>query len=190
MLDYNLQIKGAPILSLHSGSPIGTVVKPIMVPGLLQIAGLFVSSPLLNKKESYILQSNAIRELSRHGIVINSIDDVSPADDLLRFKELIEINFDLLECRVKTKSGTRLGSVTNYILDGLLMVRQIVVKPSMLKSLSTTPLFIPRTAILEIKDRDIIVADTTKQIAMTKLPAKLDPDFVNPFAGKSKPREA
>jgi uncharacterized protein YrrD len=190
MLDYNLQIKDAPILSLHAGSPIGNIASPIIVPSSLQIAGFFVDSPLLEKKVKYILQANAIRELSQHGVVVNSIDDISPAEDLLRFEEIIALKFDPLECRVKTKSGTNLGQVSDYVLDGFLSIRQLVVKPPMLKSLTSSSLRIPRSAIIEIKDRTIIVADTTKKIATTRLPAKLDPDFINPFAKEQRVAEA
>lgn len=182
MLDYNSQIKSAPILSLHAGSSIGNLGDPIILPTMLQIAGFFVESKSLNKKTQHVLQANAIRELSPRGIVINSIDDISPASDLLRMQEIIDMNFDLLACQVRTQSGTKIGSVTNFIMDGFLMIRQLVVKQTFLKSFSEGALYIPRSAILEIKGNIIIVEDGTKKIAKTKLPAKLDPNFVNPFA--------
>jgi len=191
MLDYNTQIKGSPILSLHAGRPIGNLGKPIIIPSMLQIAGFYVDSPELgkNKKIKYVLQADAIRELSKQGVVIDSVDDISPSDDLLRLEELIKLDFDLLNCIVKTKSGKKLGQVTDYVLDGFLMVRQIVVKPTLMKSFNSQPLYLPRTAIVEIKNETIFVEDTAQKIALNKMPAKMNPDFVNPFA-KNRPAKA
>ncbi|MDR0887279.1 MAG: PRC-barrel domain-containing protein [Candidatus Nomurabacteria bacterium] len=187
MMDYNSQIRHAPVLSLHAGAPIAVLGDPIIIPTLLQIAGFFITSPLLDKKSRHILQSSSVREIGKQGFIINSIDDISPETDLLRMKAVLELDFDLFSCTVQTENGTKLGTVVNFICDGFLRINQIVVKPPILRSLSGQKLFIPRTAITRIENGRIIVKDLTLKTAPTKIPAKLNPDFINPFAKSPKP---
>lgn len=149
-----------PVLSLRSGSPVGTATKIILNPNNLKIEGWFVADRF-DKKE-LILVTGEVRDVSDRGIIVNDHEVLSTAEELVRLKPVIEIGFELIGKPVTTESGKRLGKVSDFAIEtGSLFVKKIYVAQSLIKNFSGGSLSIDRTQIIEITDKRIIIEDPT-----------------------------
>lgn len=160
MLKLSSSITEVPVLSLRTSSPIATATKIIINPNNLKIEGWFVADRFDNKE--LVLVAGEVRDIIDRGIVVNDHEVLSPLDDLVRLKETIEIDFELLGKAVTTESGKRLGKVTDFAVESeALIVKKIYVGQSLLKNFSGGTLSIDRTQIIEITDKRIIVEEPT-----------------------------
>ena len=172
---------GTPILSMQAASSVGTITDPIVDPNGLKIIAFYLSGPMINSSNE-ILDVKSIREYSRFGCVIDSIDELSAKDDIIKVSQVLELNFNLLGLKVETKKGTKLGRVSDYTVTSEdFMVQQIIVRRPLIKSLSDPELTIPRREIIEITDYKIIVKDEEKVIKKKAAHEDFIPNFVNPF---------
>src|SRR3990167_4029648 len=161
MLVQSKNLVGAKILSLHTGQPIGQVGEPIINPHKLVIAGFYCYGRWAQaRKEPLILLGQDIREVASGGVLINSVDDLTPLSELVRLKEIIDLEYKLLDKPVRTASKRRLGKVDEYVVNTeSFVVQKIYVKQSLFKSMSLHSLAIDRTQIIEVTDKFIIVSD-------------------------------
>ncbi len=150
---YNL-----PIFSLATGHQIGVAVRPLINPMNLLIEAWFVTSNF--GKGLLLLPTREIREIGRQGIAVNDREAITPAEDLVRLKKLIQIDFQLLDKKVEGENKTRIGRVSDYSTDlESLFIQRLYVMPSVLK-LTRAQKIISRTQIVEITTKKIIVKDT------------------------------
>lgn len=160
MLKLSNSIIDVPILSLRTGSPIATATKVIMNPNNLKIEGWFAADRL--EGSELVLVAGEVRDVLDRGIVVNDHEVLSPAEDLVRLKETIEIGFELIGKAVTTESGKRLGKVADFAVETeALIVKKIYVGQSLIKNFSGGTLSIDRTQIIEITDKRIIVEEPT-----------------------------
>lgn len=160
MLKLSSAVMNIPVMSLRTGSPIGTAKKMILNPNNLKIEGWFVADRFDNKE--LILVAGEARDVSDSGIIVNDHDVLSPAEELVRLKPVIETGFKLIGKPVTTESGKRLGKVSDFAIEiGSLFVKKIYVAQSLIKNFSGGSLCIDRTQIVEITDKRIIVEDPT-----------------------------
>lgn len=146
------------IISIHAGNTIALTVSPLINPNNLQIFAIYVNNKLTNKLE--ILLTKDIREFSLKGIIINHYSDLSEAADLVKFQDLINLNFFLINKPVVTISGQKLGKVNDFAFDNLsYKIQKLYISKSILKSLNNMNLSIDRNQITEVTDRKIIVKD-------------------------------
>lgn len=82
-----------PIISVRTGSRIGTVVSPIINPANLHIDGFYSQN---NRGVSLILQDLSIREFGPKGIIINEPSDLTELEELIRIKPVVELKFELI----------------------------------------------------------------------------------------------
>jgi sporulation protein YlmC with PRC-barrel domain len=147
-----------PILSLRTGAGVATVTAPILNPNNLKIEGFYCQDEF--SKDTLILLSQEIRDVIAQGFVINDHEVLSTPDELVRLKDIMELNFELLGKPVVTVSKEKLGKVVDFAADSqTLYIQKLYVGQSLLKSLSSGQLSIDRTHIVEITNRKIVVQD-------------------------------
>ncbi len=182
MLVAASRLIGTPILSMQASGQIASISSAIVDPTSLKIVGFFLAGPLVNKSAANILDASSIREYSRYGMVIDSIDELVEPEDVIKINKVLELNFELLDLKVETKKGSKLGKVSDYIVtDDNFTVQQIIVKRPLIKSFMDPELTIPRKEIVEVTDYKIIVKDEEKVIKEKTEKEEFIPNFVNPF---------
>ena len=181
MLVNASKLVGTSILSVQAGRPIATVSELIIDPNSLKTIAFRVNGPMVNRNEN-ILDVSSVREYSNYGIVIDDIDELMAAGDIIKISKVLELNFNLVGLKVETKKGSNLGKVVDYTLTPEdFMVQQIIVKRPMIKRFVDPELTIPRKEIVEIDDYKIIVKDEEKVIKARAEKEDFIQNFVNPF---------
>ena len=181
LISYSRLI-GAPILSIQAGGPIATIKNAIVDPDNLKILGFNLEGPLLNHTDATILDVRSIREYSQLGMVIDNIEELVAPDDVIKIQKVLELNFDLINLKVKTKKGTKLGHLIDYTITSEdFIVQQIIVKRPLVKALVDPELTISRKEIVEITDYEVIVKDEEKVLKARAEKEDFVPNFVNPF---------
>lgn len=147
------------ILSLRTGSKIGSAIDPLINPDNLKIEGWFAVSKTV--KGEQILPAGEVREFITKGLVVNDFDAITDPKDLIRLKDIIRIRFDLMGKTVVTESKRRLGKVVDFAVDEGFYVQKLYVNPPIYKNLAGEQLLISREEIIEITNKHIVVADAT-----------------------------
>ena len=183
MLLNSAKLIGCPVLSLHLGGPIGRVASEIVDPNDLRIIALNVSGPQTGDGDhGDILDVRSIREFSNIGMIVDSIDDLVSKGDVVKFDEIIDLNFNVIGLNVKTKKGKKLGKISEYTFDPESMqIMQFVVKRPFLKSFMDPELIIGRSQIKEVNDYELIVKDEEEKIKKESGKKDFVPNFINPF---------
>lgn len=157
-----LQLSGAllekPILSLQTGAPVGVTAQAIINPNNLKIEGFHCQDRF--EKEPKILLSIDIREVLPQGLVVNDHNALTDPEELIRLKEVLDLNFELLGKPVHTVSKQKIGKVVDYAIDDkTLYVQKLYVARSILKSLNNGQLSVDRTNIVEITSRKVVIQE-------------------------------
>lgn len=175
-----------PILSLHVGGEIARISQLIIDPNLLKIIAIRVEGALIRDEVGDLLPIESIREFSRVGVIIDSIDELVDGEEVMRLRDILELNFELNGLKVVTEKKSKLGKVTDYILDASgWEVQQLIVQRPAIKSFFDPELTISRKSIIEVNDYEVIVKDEydkLKKVVIANTPAAdFVPNFVNPF---------
>ena len=182
MLVYASKLIGTKILSVQAGGAIAEITRPIVDPNNLKIIAFIVSGPLVRSSGTNILDVTSIREYSNYGIVIDSIEELVAPDDVVKIKNILDLNFDLTGLKVETRKGSKLGKVQDFTVTSEdFLTQQLVVKRPAVKSLIDPELMISRKEIVEITDYKVIVKDEEKTIKEKAAKEDFVPNFVNPF---------
>jgi len=173
MLKLSGNLRNQPILSLRLGGPIGAAVQPILNPHNLKIIGWWCKTSGGNQE---ILLAENVREITADGLAVNDEASLSTPDDLVRHKEILDINFELIDKPVKTKHQ-KLGKVSDFSYNDGLFVQKLYVTRSLTKVFTNQDtLIIDRSQILEVTDSYILVSGTElkateEEFAADALPA-------------------
>ncbi len=185
MLINGSNLVNCPILSLHVGGEIARVAEPIIDPNNLKIIAFRVEGKLVDDDTGDILPIESVREFSRMGMVIDSIDELAHADDIVRVSKILQLNFSLVGLKVVTTRKEKLGKVLDYTVDiSGWAVQQIIVQRPVLKAFFDPELIISRRKIVEVDDYQVIIKDEhdkVKSKVEKAIPAEFVPNFVNPF---------
>lgn len=181
MLVMNSRLISAPVLSVQAGGPIGKITSTIIDPNDLKIIAFRLEGPLVNKQQN-LLDARSIREYSNYGFVIDDIDELIGPDDVIKISDILKLNFDLLNLKVETKKGSKLGKVQDFTVTSEdFIVQQIIVKRPAVKALIDPELTISRKEIVEITDYKVIIKDEEKVLKQKAEKEDFVPNFVNPF---------
>lgn len=181
MLIYNSKLIGTPILSVQAGGAIANLAAPVVNPDNLKILAFKLSGPNINVDNS-ILDVKSIREYSHLGMVIDDNDELVGPEDIVKIKQVLDLNFDLIGLKVETKKGSKLGKIIDFSLTSEdFTIQQIIVKRPTIKSFIDPELTIHRREIVEITDYKVIVKDEEKVIKARSAKEDFVPNFVNPF---------
>lgn len=182
MLIASTKLIGSPILSMQASGPIGRITKPIVDPDHLKIIAFYTEGGPIPRSGANILDVSSIREYSKYGIVIDSIDELVDPEDVIKISKILELNFNLIGLKVETKKGSKLGKISDYVVNSNdFIVQQIIVKRPTLKSFLDPELTIHRREIIEITDYKVIVKDEEKVLKEKAAKEDFIPNFVNPF---------
>lgn len=185
MLINGSNLVNCPILSLHVGGEIARVAEPIIDPNNLKIIAFRVEGKLVDDDTGDILPIESVREFSRMGMVIDSIDELAHADDIVRVSKILQLNFSLVGLKVVTTRKEKLGKVLDCTVDiSGWAVQQIIVQRPVLKAFFDPELIISRRKIVEVDDYQVIIKDEhdkVKSKVEKAIPAEFVPNFVNPF---------
>jgi sporulation protein YlmC with PRC-barrel domain len=158
MLQLSSAFLNKPVMSLRTGGQIATAMEPIINPNNLKIVGFKCQDKF--SKDSLILLSQDIRDVLPQGFAVNDHEVLSQPGELVRLKEVLEMDFQLLGKPVVTVNKKRLGKVNDYAAETETMfVQKLYVSQSILKSLSTGQISVERTRIVEITNRKIVIQD-------------------------------
>ncbi|HET9721851.1 MAG TPA: hypothetical protein VFP32_02365 [Candidatus Saccharimonadales bacterium] len=157
MLRLSKSLVNQPVVSLRSGGQIAVAVLPIINPHNLKILGWWCKTTGNN---SQVLLAEDVRETMPDGLAVNDESDLSSPEDLVRHKEILDINFELMDKLVKTKRQ-RLGKVSDFSYnDGLFVQKLYVARPLHKVFTTQDTLVIDREQIIEVTDHYILVRDT------------------------------
>jgi uncharacterized protein YrrD len=180
MLILSKSILNVPIMSLQTGTRLGTSGTPIIDPATLTIMAFFVNGAGGTQQEPHVLMANDVREVGQMGMIIDAIDDLSPLSDLVRLQEIIALHFDVMGLTVIDEEKNKLGKVVDYSLDPTTFtIHKLYLKPPLLKSFQTHTSQISRHQIVEVNNNTIIVRSATvKEQAQNRITSG---EFINPF---------
>lgn len=185
MLINGSRLVGCPVLSLHVGGAIAYVSDVIIDPNDLKVIGFRVSGPLVRGDVGDVLPVDSIREFSRTGMVVDSIDELVDGEEVIRISNVLKLNFSLSGLKVVSEKKSKLGKVSDYVVYSESWdVHQLIVQRPIMKSLLDPELIISRSEIVEVNDYQVIVKDEhskSQQTTSASRPNNFTPDFVNPF---------
>lgn len=169
-------------MSLQTGTQLAAVEEAIIDPRQLRVLAYYVDGPLLDQRPS-IIRIEDIREIGEVGFIIDSSDDITAPEDIVRLQAVIELEFEIAGLKVVDEKGHNLGRVMDYNMDSVSFeVRQIRVKPPITKILGVSELTIHRDQIVKITD-DRIVVKSTNIHAPVKVDRQTPRTYTNPFRG-------
>lgn len=161
MLILASQIQDAPILSIRNGHPVAIAGKMLVNADKLEVAALFCKSPGW-RGDNHVLLLRDIREYSRSGIIIDSLEDIEDIGEIIRLGDLVERNYQVIGKPVVTESGTKLGKVEDYSVETIgNKIEKLYIKPSLLKNLMVNNLMVDRKHIIKAEDDKVTVSDAS-----------------------------
>ena len=146
-------------MSLRTGSQVATALKPIINPDNLKIEGFYCTD---GKKKSpqLILVAQDIRDILPQGIVVNDLDVLVEASELIRLQNVLSLHFDVLGKPVLTVGKERIGKVDDFAADpASMLIQKLYVSQSIFKSFSGGNIGVDRSQIVEITDKNIVIQD-------------------------------
>jgi hypothetical protein len=156
MLKLSSSLLNRPVMSLRAGNQIAVAEKPIINPHNLKILGWWCSAA----GGRQILLAEEVREDMPSGVAVNDEAALSEPGDLVRYKEVLDIDFELIDKLVRTKRQ-RLGKINDFSYnDGMFVQKLYVARPLHKVFTSEDTLIIDREQILEVTDKYILVRDT------------------------------
>jgi sporulation protein YlmC with PRC-barrel domain len=157
MLQLSASLVPCPVLSLRAGGPIADTTGAIINPNNLKVEGFHCHT---TDRQDLVLLYQDIRDVIPQGMVVNDADVLAEPDELIRLRETLELNFELIGKPVFTPDGNKVGKVADFATEVTTMyVQKLYVTRSLLKSLASSNLGIDRTQIIEITPEKIIIND-------------------------------
>jgi len=105
-----------------------------------------------------------IREVLPQGYVVNDHDVLVEPQELIRLKDVLDLEFELIDKPVITMSKQKVGKVSDYAVETETMfIQKIYVSQSIMKSFTGGSLSIDRNQINEITPRKIIITELAKK---------------------------
>ncbi len=154
------------ILSLRTGTTIANITRAIINPDNLKVEG-FYCEDRFSKKELILLYQD-IRDLLPQGYVVNDHDALVESEELVRLKEVLKLNFSLLNKDVVTTAKDKVGRVSDFATETETMfVQKIYVSQSIFKNFTGGTLSIDRSQINEITPKRIIINELMKRSPVT-----------------------
>lgn len=133
-----------------------TITGPIINPDNLKIEGFYCQDSY-NKKRLILLYQD-IRDILPDGYVVNDHDVLSEPEELVRLKNVLSLEFELIGKQVVTVDKEKVGKVSDYAAEtSTMFVQKIYVAQSIIKNFTGGSLSIDRSQIQEITPRRIII---------------------------------
>jgi uncharacterized protein YrrD len=172
-----------PVMSLQTGSQLAETTAAIVDPRQLTIAAFYVEGAGLEESPS-ILHPVDIRELSDIGMIVDDADKLMSLDGLVRLKEVIDFEFELIGLKVVDEHKRKLGKVSGYSIETTdYTIVQIYTEQSLLRSISTMSNTIHRSQVISVSNKQMVVQAPTVRDEVKQVAKDARQAFVNPFRG-------
>jgi len=173
MLLLSKSLLNTPVLSLQTGGQLAVTTRLILNPNNLKIEGFYCTDRF--SKQEIVLLAQEIRDMVPRGFVVDDNESLSSVEDLVRLKDIVALQFELMGKLVVTVSKNRLGKIDDYAADdATLFIQKLYVGQNLLKSFSGGQLSIDRSNVVEITNRKIVVEDILKP-TKNGLPVQVSP---------------
>lgn len=158
MLQLSGGLLNAAVLSLRTGEQIARVTRALINPDNLKVEGLYCLDRY--DKKQLILLNQDIRDILPKGIVVNDHDVLTEADELVRLKKVININYNPIGKQVVTVDRHKVGKVSDFAVETTSMyIQKLYVSQSLMRSLTGGSLSIDRSLVQEITPKRIIITE-------------------------------
>jgi sporulation protein YlmC with PRC-barrel domain len=158
MLQLSNAFANKNVMSLRTGTAVARINRPVINPNNLKIEG-FMCQDSFSKQELVLLYQD-IRELLPQGFVIDDHDVLADPNELVRLRELIELDFQPIGMKVVTNSKESLGKVADYATEiESMFIQKLYVSQSMFKTFTGGQLSVDRSQIIEITNSKIVIQD-------------------------------
>lgn len=162
MLKLSDSLKNINVISLRSSATVAIAETPIINPHNLKIAGWWCASP--SSPQKLVLLTSDVREQMPAGLAINDEEDLTPPEDLVRHKDILDTKFDLIGKTVKTKRH-KVGKVYDYSYNDGMFVQKLYIERPLTKVFSPEDtVIVDRNQIIEVTDHYILVKDTELKV--------------------------
>ncbi len=170
MLQLSNKLIDIPVMSLRTGGRIATASQPIINPNNLRLEGWYCVD--MFSKETLVLLAQDVRDFVRQGIAVDDFEVLSQPEELIRLKEVLELEFNLIGLPAVTNHKRRLGKVGDYALEtSSMLIQKLYITRPVYRSLSDGQLSIDRSQIIEITDRRVVVRDADIKVGAQSVTA-------------------
>ena len=177
MLRFIGEYINVPVMGLRGGRRLSTTLEPLIDPHKMSVVGFYVEDRASGIDKILLVED--IREISDVGIIVDSEDNLMDASDLVRLEEIIDLHFEVIEKKLVSQSGKKLGKVEDFAIDDVShRIEKIYARPVAIKTLSTNDYIINRRQIASVTQEEIIVKD-----AVVKGGNKARRPSLNPLRG-------
>jgi uncharacterized protein YrrD len=175
MLQLSQALLNRPVMSLRTGGQVATTIAAIINPNNLKIEGFYCQDSF-EKKKQLVLLCQDIRDIVGQGIVVNDHEVLAEPGELVRMKQVMDLQFELIGKAVVSVSKEKIGKVSDYAADGETMfVQKIYASQSLIKNFTGGGLSIDRTQIVEITNRKVVIQDPLKPVKATETQGSVMP---------------
>ncbi len=152
------------VLSLRTGGPIGQAIKPVINPNNLKVEGWFATAS--GDRDPKILPSLEVRDIITKGIVVNDHTSLTEPEDMVRLKDVLEIEFALKGKKVYTENKKLIGKIQDYSIDDKsFLIKKLYATQSLLRGIAKQDIIIDRNQIIEITDKKIIISEPSEKVS-------------------------
>lgn len=109
------KLLGLPLAAEDALSRIGTLKQIVIDPENGQVLGFLVATGFLLPTK--IISTMDIRFWDKNGLVTEYEENLVPYDEIVRIKNIVEQNINLLEMSAETENGKALGVVEDILID-------------------------------------------------------------------------
>lgn len=162
------------VISLQTGEVIATAEDLLVDRDELELVA-FRCETTGRRPAPRVLLYRDLRQLAVDCLIVDSDDELSEANDIVRVQRLLEENFHPVGTAVVTDTGRRLGKVEDFTINTESgRTQKIYVRRSLWRSWIGSSLIIDRNQIIDVARDRIVVRDAT--VTATSLGPKPVPD--------------
>ena len=175
---------GTAVMSLQTGRQLAVIGEPIINPHDLSIMAFYVSGSTVDFNPAVLFVSD-IREIGHLGIIVDSSDNITSPEGMVRLEEIIGYGFRIFGLKAIDDHKHKLGVVENFTFDpNSFHVEQILVKPGFGRRLSVMNLTISRQQVIEVSNQRLLVKAPDRKVIQKVVKQAENPNsipFENPF---------
>lgn len=105
------KICGLPVFAADSLRPICSVIDLVIDPNSGKVLAFLVDA------RKWLVVAPIDITAIKHGVFIHDYEDIIPAEDILRVKEVLNKYGSLYKKKVVTESGVKIGKIFDYVVD-------------------------------------------------------------------------
>lgn len=171
MQKFASEIKDTNVLTRREKLLVGKIKELIINPANCFLVGLSLE---LNdrKRTKKVVNASSVLGLGADFVMIESLNDIADIDEIVRIKEVLDQEVQLLNLRVFTEDNFFLGKVRDFTINVEMMaLERLYVKPANMIQVVLADHIIVRNDILKIeKERITVKSGKIKRGAKYKKP--------------------